>query len=125
MQSIDNAIAQAPPVSQQPVVYAVYTAFGSAPTAYSAQSPRTSDVRRSPNMNSAGLPSRYYDNSRQTADIKEEIATTTRVEITTKVIEIGETTDLIIEETADLIIEEILRRSKQCKTFRYQSIRGK
>ena len=40
------------------------------------------------------------------ADIREEIATTTRVEITPKVIEIGETTDLIIEETMDLIIEE-------------------
>ena len=40
------------------------------------------------------------------ADIKEEIATTTRVEITTKVIEIEETTDLIIEETTGLIIEE-------------------
>ena len=40
------------------------------------------------------------------ADIREEIATTTRVEITTKVIEIGETTDLIIEETTAPIIEE-------------------
>ena len=41
------------------------------------------------------------------ADIKEVIATTSRVEITTKVIEIGETTDLIIEETtAPIIVEE-------------------
>ena len=34
-------------------------------TGGSAQTPRTSDVRRSPNMNSAGRPSRDYDNRRQ------------------------------------------------------------
>ena len=40
------------------------------------------------------------------ADIKEEIATITRVGITTEMIEIGETTDRIIEEATAPIIEE-------------------
>ena len=66
-QIIDNAVTQAPPVSQQPVVYAAYPTSGPAPAAYSAQTPRTSDVRRSPNTNAAGRPSRDYDNRRQTS----------------------------------------------------------
>ena len=40
------------------------------------------------------------------ADIKEEIATNTRVGITTEIIEIGETTDPILEKATAPIIEE-------------------
>ena len=47
------------------------------------------------------------------ADIKEEIATTTRVGITTEMIEMGETTDRIIEEARAPIIEEEKRTDEK------------
>ena len=80
-------------LGQQPVVHAAYPASGPVPAAYSAQPPRTNDVRGSRNMNATGRPSLDYDGRRQSAGIKEKTAITTRAEITTEVIGIEETTD--------------------------------
>ena len=59
-------------MSQQPLVYAAYPASGPVPAAYSAQQPRTNDVRGSRKMNATVRPSLDYNGRKQSGGYQRE-----------------------------------------------------